>query len=232
MPKTKTRSPIPALFFLLALLALPGAVLAGSIAGRVVGVHDGDTLTMLDATRQQHKIRLAEIDAPESRQPYGSRSKQSLSDLVYGRAVVVEVIDRDRYGRTVGRVLVDGRSANAEQVHLGMAWVYRQYLRDASLIAIEDEARRARRGLWADADPVAPWDWRRQKRQGDGRPAAQASAPPAKAAASTGFSCSHARTTCGQMASCSEAEYHLRQCGISRLDRDGDGIPCESLCRR
>ncbi len=102
---------------------------AATITGRVVGVSDGDTITVLDADRTQHKIRLAGIDAPESKQAFGSRSKQNLSDLVFGKDVAVEWDKRDRYQRTLGVVLVDGHDVNLEQVRAGMAWWYRQYAR-------------------------------------------------------------------------------------------------------
>ena len=206
---------------------------AATLTGRVVGVHDGDTLTMLDAQNRQTRIRLTGIDTPESAQPYGSRAKMALSDLVFGKTIQVDDQGKDRYGRTLGRVSVDGTDVNAALVAAGAAWVYRQYSKDPNLLRLEAEAQAAHRGLWAlpEAQRMPPWEWRRQQRQGDARPAAQASAPPAQAGASSGFSCSQAKTTCGQMASCSEAEYHLRQCGISRLDGDGDGIPCEALCQ-
>ncbi|HHR0450053.1 TPA: thermonuclease family protein [Pseudomonas aeruginosa] len=133
---------------------------AAELRGRVVAVADGDTLTILDAGRQQHRIRLAEIDAPEKRQPFGQRSKQSLSDLCYGRDAAIEDGGRDRYGRTIGRVSCAGIDANAEQVRRGMAWVFDRYATDRRLYAIQDEARAARRGLWSDAAPVPPWEYR------------------------------------------------------------------------
>lgn len=100
---------------------------AESIVGRVVGVHDGDTITLLTPERQQVKIRLAQIDAPESNQDFGQVSKQSLSGMVFGKDVSVEVETTDKYGRTVGKVLVGGMDANLEQVKNGMAWVYVKY---------------------------------------------------------------------------------------------------------
>ncbi len=219
------------LLFLLCILSILSPAHAETLAGRVVGVHDGDTLTLLDDQKHQTKVRLAEIDTPESAQPYGSRAKQALSDLVFGKAVLVDVQDIDRYGRTVGRVSVNGTDVNATLVAAGAAWVYRQYARDPELLRLEAEARAAQRGLWAlpEAQRTPPWEWR-QQRKGKGASPALASAPPAKTGADSSFSCSQ-RKTCGQMRSCAEAEYHLRQCGASRLDRDNDGIPCEAICR-
>lgn len=149
---------------LLAALTAPIAHAAPhTIYGKVIGVADGDTLTILDANKAQHKIRLAEIDAPESNgQAFGFRSKQSLSELCYRIPVRIEVQGSDRYGRTIGRVYCNGIDANAEQVRRGLAWVYRQYARDKSLHHLEAEAKGARRGLWGDPDPAPPWEWRRK----------------------------------------------------------------------
>ena len=139
---------------------------ATTIEGRVVGVADGDTITVLDASDTQHKIRLAGIDAPEKHQPFGQRSKESLSDLVFGRAVMVETDKRDKYGRNVGKVLVDGNDANLEKVKRGLACHYKQYEKEqpandrVEYAVAEGAARASRLGLWADAEPVAPWEFR------------------------------------------------------------------------
>jgi micrococcal nuclease len=131
----------------------------GELTGKVVAVMDGDTVGLL-VDRQEFRIRLSQIDAPEKRQAFGQRSKQSLSELVYGRAVRAVTTGEDRYGRTLATLYVGDVDVNAEQVRLGMAWVYRQYADAPSLYAIEAEAKAARRGLWADPDPVPPWEWR------------------------------------------------------------------------
>lgn len=150
------------------------AAFADQIQGKVVGVADGDTLTVLDEQKTQHKIRLMGIDAPEKGQPYGDASKRSLSDLAFGQLVVVDYNKRDRYGRVIGKVTRNGKDLNVEQVRRGMAWHYKQYqneqgLEDRSLYAQEEYlAQRDRRGLWADKTPVAPWDFRRMKRNGKG----------------------------------------------------------------
>jgi len=136
---------------------------ASEINGRVVGVADGDTLTVLQ-TQTTVRIRLAEIDAPEKAQPFGQRSKQSLSDLCYGKDARVVISNQDRYGRSIGRVWCTGIDANAEQVRRGLAWVYDHYVTDESLYALQDAARKARSGLWADPAPIRPWEWRKQKR--------------------------------------------------------------------
>ena len=139
---------------------------AETITGNVVGVADGDTITVLDADKVQHKIRLAGIDAPEKKQEFGNRSKESLSDLVFDKTVNVETEKRDRYGREIGKVLVNGQDVNLVQVERGMAWFYRQYQREQSpndrrlYEAAEDAARADKRGLWRDADPMPPWEFR------------------------------------------------------------------------
>lgn len=154
---------------LLLALLLAFAVNAETITGQVVGVADGDTITVLDADKVQHKIRLAGIDAPEKKQAFGNRSKESLSDLVFDKTVNVETDKRDRYRREIGKVLVNGRDVNLVQVERGMAWFYRQYQREQSpndrklYEAAEDAAKAGKRGLWRDVDPVPPWEFRHNK---------------------------------------------------------------------
>ncbi|WP_070697969.1 thermonuclease family protein [Xanthomonas campestris] len=130
-------------------------------AGPVIAILDGDTIDVL-IDRQPVRVRLAQIDAPEKRQAFGTRSRQALSALVFRQSVTVADAGRDRYGRVLGTVYVFGVNVNAEMVRQGMAWVYRQYATDRSLFALEDEARAGRRGLWADPSPVPPWQFRRQ----------------------------------------------------------------------
>ena len=135
------------------------------VVGRVVSVHDGDTLTVL-VDRRQVKIRLKDIDAPEMGQRFGRNARQSLSDMCFGKMAAIEIGARDRYRRAIAQVTCSGTDANAEQVRRGLAWTYARYApRDSPLFAVEEEARTARRGLWMDPAPVAPWDWRRSGRQ-------------------------------------------------------------------
>jgi endonuclease YncB( thermonuclease family) len=136
----------------------------------VVGITDGDTLTArcdpaADVPAKTIKVRLAEVDAPEHHQPFGARSRETLSSLCVMQSTEVRPIAAsaglDRYGRTVAHVNCNGIDANREQVRAGMAWVYPRYVTDRRLYALQDEARASRRGLWADAKPLAPWEWRR-----------------------------------------------------------------------
>ncbi len=144
--------------------------LADTLDGRVVGVTDGDTITVLDSQQREHKIRLMGIDAPEKAQPFGQNAKQSLSDLVFERTVAVDWQKLDRYGRIVGKVRVGGLDANLEQVRRGLAWHYKKYegeqdpLDRATYSQAEIVARNGQRGLWADPMPVPPWDWRKSRR--------------------------------------------------------------------
>lgn len=134
----------------------------------VVGVSDGDTLTgrctLEGGQVETVKIRLAEVDAPEKGQAFGERSKSHLAALCFGRRAQVSVDSTDRYGRSVAHVKCEGRDAGQEQVKVGMAWVFDQYVRDSSLYRLQEAARQQRVGLWRDANPVSPWEWRRQRR--------------------------------------------------------------------
>ncbi|OGA02017.1 MAG: hypothetical protein A2Z64_11385 [Betaproteobacteria bacterium RIFCSPLOWO2_02_67_12] len=147
-----------------ALVVAAPHVAAGELVGRVITVHDGDTLTVL-VEKRQVKVRLVEIDAPEYGQPYGNRSWASLAELCARKPARVTEAGRDKDGRTLGRVYCAGVDANAEQVRRGMAWVFERYATDASLYAAQEAARAARRGLWAWRKPIAPWEWRQAKEQ-------------------------------------------------------------------
>ena len=133
----------------------------------VVGLADGDTLTArcgAPGAYRQVKIRLAEIDAPEKKQPFGQRSRQALAELCFQKTARIRTSTKDRYGRTVARVECNGVDANAEMVRLGMAWAYTRYQTDASLTHLEAQAREGRAGLWADSSPQPPWEWRQRAR--------------------------------------------------------------------
>jgi endonuclease YncB( thermonuclease family) len=229
----------PVLWLYLFLAVLAGPLRAAELTGKVVGISDGDTLTLLvadGASFKQVKVRLGEIDTPESRQPYGTRARQALSDLAYNKQARVVVQDTDRYGRTVGRVYVGSVDVNAEMIRQGAAWAYRQYLKDQSLLTLETEAKTAKRGLWGlpEVERCPPWDWRRGRCATASAPAARAPASPAAvptaAASSSRFTCAGKRR-CGEMTSCEEAKFYLTSCGVGSLDGDKDGVPCESLCR-
>ena len=151
----------PANSLLIACLLL--ALNAQAFTGKVVSVADGDTITVL-RDRTQVKVRLLEIDAPEKAQAFGTKSKESLSEMCFGKTAELADKGKDRYGRTLARVTCDGVDANAEQVKRGMAWVYDRYITDKTLYAVQEEAKAERRGLWHDDKPVPPWEWRKTKR--------------------------------------------------------------------
>lgn len=140
---------------------------AETLHGHVVAVADGDTITILTVQKEQIKVRLTEIDAPEKDQPYGQKSKQALSDLVFKKDVKVTSDATDRYGRTLGRVFVNDNDVNLYMAVNGHAWAYTKYLTDPSIKEGEDKARDSFLGLWGlQADQIMPpWEWRRAKRQ-------------------------------------------------------------------
>lgn len=216
-------------------LALAGALLAALVAhpslagdvieGRVVSVFDGDTLELRSDSETIH-VRLAGIDTPERGQPWATRSKQALSDRVFGKEVRIIQVDVDRYGRTVGEVYADDVCVGCELVRGGHAWVYRQFSDDRVLLELEAEARAAGRGIWGlpESERVPPWEWRRQKK-GTHRAKSGGDAKRPEPSLECG-----SKHSCREMATCSEARFHLNECGLSRLDGDGDGVPCEAIC--
>ena len=196
----------------------------------VVGIADGDTVTILDTERRrQTKVRLTEIDTPERGQPWGTRAHQALADKVFQRHVRVASEGEDRYGRLLGRLYIGDRDINRELVREGHAWVYRRYSSDIWLLEDEQAARETGLGLWSlpDADRVPPWEWRRGVRS----PSVAETAAPSVALGTAVSPTCGTKTTCGEMSSCDEARFFLAQCGLRRLDGDSDGVPCERLCR-
>lgn len=140
---------------------------ATTAGDKVVGVKDGDTIELL-RNGQEVTVRLYGVDTPEKNQAYGQRAKQYTSDLAFGKNVKLIVHNTDRYGRTVGTIILpDGRSLNEELVRNGYAWHYKAYSKDQNLANAEADARRYKRGLWQDPNPVAPWDFRKEKRSGN-----------------------------------------------------------------
>lgn len=213
--------------FLILLMLIPAMSWANEWTGTVIGISDGDTLKVLNDKKQQVKIRLSEIDAPESKQAFGTQSKQSLSDICFQKTVVVIDNGTDKYKRTLGRLKCDGVDANAEQVRRGMAWAYRQYLTDTSIGTLEDTAKAGKVGLWADESPTPPWEFRH-----GGKTAGNigTKAENKKTESNGQHECA-GKSRCGDMSNCAEAQFYLTKCGVTRLDRDHDGIPCESLCQ-
>jgi endonuclease YncB( thermonuclease family) len=165
------------IFLLVALVSSMAA--HADITGKVVSVTDGDTIKVLDGTSTQHKVRLKGIDAPERGQPFGTVSRDHLASLIAGKEVFVEFVKKDRYGRILGKVWVQPADcptcsktldANHTQILSGMAWWYRYYAKEQSpedrgrYESADDEARKRKWGLWADPNPINPYEWRKGER--------------------------------------------------------------------
>lgn len=150
----------------LALVAALGSpVEAETLHGVVVGISDGDTLTLLIGDNTPVRIRLAEIDAPELYgQPFGTAAKSALSALAFRRRATAHVVTIDQYGRRVALIDVDGVNVNAAMVRQGLAWAYLRYQTDPRFSTLQSIAKRRRLGLWRDVGPVAPWEYRRSVR--------------------------------------------------------------------
>ncbi len=193
---------------------------AETFIATVVAVIDGDTVIV----RHGHKkttVRLAGIDAPEKNQRWGTESRGALSRLVLRKDVRVTTKTVDDYGRVVALLeMGDANGAaplnvNEAQIRRGMAWEYSRHHNDKTLMALQAEAKRARLGLWQQSNPQPPWEFRK----------GQVRAPPP---ANPGCG---SKRYCSQMVSCEEATFYLKQCGLRKLDKNDDGVPCENLCR-
>ena len=153
------------LLLLLSLLSF-----AEELTGKVIKVSDGDTITVLDSNNQKYKIRLQGIDAPETQQAFGETSRQSLASLIYDKEVIILWDKRDKYARILGKVIVDGRDANYEQLKKGLAWYYKQYENDLSdedkerYAEAEAWARNYTEGLWTDSKSIPPWEFRHKRK--------------------------------------------------------------------
>lgn len=150
--------------FLTLLFIFPLFLSAKALSGRVIKIADGDTFTLLVNNKEQVKVRLYGIDAPEKNQAYGKRAKQYLSKLIWGVPVTVNVIEQDRYGRSIGKVSTNQiKDVSLEMIRAGYAWLYREYCNDRAYEIAEKNARRNRKGLWQDAHPIKPQEFRKLK---------------------------------------------------------------------
>lgn len=134
-----------------------------SFDGKVIGISDGDTVKVLTGNKRIIKIRLAEIDTPEKKQPWGKNAKKALSKLIFQKNVTVKPVTKDRYGRTVAHIFYGQKNINKEMVRTGHAWVYRKYMKDESLLEDENIARQNKLGLWGlpESQRLPPWQWRK-----------------------------------------------------------------------
>lgn len=202
----------------------------GVLAGTVVGVNDGDTITVLTFNYQTVKVRLAQIDAPEKRQAFGEVSKQALARRLMRQTVKVEIETTDKYGRLAGKVLLNGMDINREQIEKGLAWVYTQYAHETDYFRAQERAQRAKLGLWQDKTPIPPWVYRHDD-QAKSKSEITPRPPESKKSfwfGWWGIGCK--KKTCAEMSSCDEAKRYLHECDLKRLDSDKNGVPCESLC--
>jgi len=148
------------------LLMLPTILFAQVISGKVVKIADGDTFTLLVNNHDQVKVRLDGIDAPEKKQAFGNKAKQYLSSMIWGTPVTVKVLKKDRYGRSIGKVSTSKfKDVNLEMIKAGYAWHYKEYNDDKTYASAEVSARKNKKGLWQDKNPVKPQDFRKIKRQ-------------------------------------------------------------------
>ncbi len=158
-----------------AILLIAGLVFAAppkvieEITGKVIGVTDGDTIKVL-VNKESITVRLEGIDAPESKQSFGNKSKQALSDIVFGKEVTIKKTGDDRYGRTLGVVMIGDVDANSKMIEDGWAWHFTKYNDEERLAELEEEARAEKRGLWADPNPLAPWEFRARKKSPETNP--------------------------------------------------------------
>ena len=136
----------------------------GDDSFRVVGIHDGDSITVLSVEKKQIKIRLEGIDAPELKQAFGSRAKEHLSSLIMGKDVTLIVKGEDLYKRTLSKIFLGAQDVNLSMVRDGFAWHYSKYSKDKKFAEAEADAKIKKKGLWIDLDPVAPWDYRSKEK--------------------------------------------------------------------
>jgi len=136
------------------------------VEGKVIGIIDGDTFKLLTQDLIQIKVRLANIDCPENKQPFSSKAKQFVSDAIFGKQVTIHVLKKDRYGRSIANVNYDDSlDLSQELLKQGLAWHYLQYSKDPLLQKLEDQAKKEKLGLWKDKDPIPPWEWRKNEKK-------------------------------------------------------------------
>jgi len=148
--------------FLLIFFLCITPLLSEPITGKVISIADGDTITILDSSKTQHKIRLEHIDTPEKKQAFGAKAKQYLSSMIFGKNVKVEIKEKDRYGRYIGTVFLEKKNINLEMIKAGLAWHYKKYSKDKTFAAAEALARKKKAGLWNEKKPIPPWEFRRK----------------------------------------------------------------------
>lgn len=151
--------------FTLLLILLINVSFAQVITGKVVRVKDGDTIVILDSKNKQHTIRVAAIDCPEKSQPYGKEAKWFVSDEIYRKSVEVDVLKKDRYGRSIANIFYSGKNLSVELLKKGYAWHYKKFSKNRFFQSLEDKSRKNKKGLFKQSNPIEPWEYRRKKRK-------------------------------------------------------------------
>jgi endonuclease YncB( thermonuclease family) len=160
------RFAFPILLLLISLTLATTALSNDLIAARVISVTDGDNLTVIGSDNKQVLIRLHGLDCPELAQSFGENAKEFTSNLCFGKIIMYRMIGIDRFDRTIAAVFLDdGKELNLEILKAGLAWHYERYAKRQDYADAEEEARKAGIGLWADAKPTPPWEWRKDKRK-------------------------------------------------------------------
>lgn len=199
---------------------------------KVIAVMDGDTVLVL-RDGKKIKVRLVNIDAPESDQEFGKESREALANMVLKKQVHINSKAIDSYGRMIAEVSLDGQSVNEEQVNKGMAWEYSHYHSNKRYLSLNKQAQQAKRGLWSQsAQPVSPEQWRKNhlsKLNPSKTNLAKTHAAKASSSAQVNAACGK-KHLCGQMKTCEEAKIYFLLCGVKTLDGNSDGVPCENLC--
>lgn len=151
------------IFLLFSLFTL--VCVSQTIIGTVVGITDGDTFKLLENDTILHRIRVANIDCPERKQPFSKKAKEFTSNAIFNKKIKIEVLNSDRFGRLIAQVYYDSLILSAELVKNGYAWHYTKYSNDSTLIELENQARKFKRGLWQDKSAMPPWEWRKRKKK-------------------------------------------------------------------
>ena len=217
-------------FSLFFCIALPAQ--ADTFDANVLTVMDGDTVFVKTGPFKA-KLRLVNIDAPEKDQSFGPQSRESLQSLIGGKVIQVESKAVDKFGRTIALIRVEGLNVNEEQVRRGMAWAYSRSREGLNYVKLQSEAQHAKRGLWHEANPQPPSQWRKlhpsEPTATQQKPVFNVK-PPAQKPEKLGSLACGKKSYCSQMATCDEAHFYLTVWGGQRLDPNKDGVPCESLC--
>lgn len=200
-----------------------------TIVAKSVRALDGDTIEVTLSGQQSERVRLAGIDAPESKQAGGKESTQNLEKCLKNQPVKVQWFKKDKYQRIVGYVIADKKSCNLQQLKDGAAWYYKAFESELSqenritYANAEVSARTQSKGLWQSSCVIAPWEWRKGKKIGCSKKPVTNAKPKV---------CASIATTCSKLSNCTQAYTALNACGIKNLDRNGDGVPCEALCKK